>query len=497
MQHGIFELPLNLKRSHFSYAHTDDDVDRLLEANRGRGDARPRDARVSAPAVSCTIDLAAPGKQVGHLAFPKITNTGGWASTFVHDRVDRERRRPDRARAGRQPRRRVRGPGRRRCELLAGAAARSRSPGRVIVIPCLSPAASKANTRQLALRRRTSTARFPGRPDGPPNEQLAHFLSTVLFPLADVVIDMHSGGTQRLVHPVLAHARRRRRRAAQGDARGDAGVEQRLALPLHRRQRHRASCRSRPSGQGKIVDHDRARRRRPRPARRARPLRGAGSRTCSATRACSRARCETRASLGQARRRDPRRPRSAHLRRRARGRPLRDTRRAGRAGAREPVVGRIWFARHARARAGADRGAARRRRRRDPQAISGTEQGDSVFVFGLPIEASELLLSRCRPSDRSGAGVIERTARSRASASTATTASTSPARPCRSSALDAADRGRTGCVLELTDSPVAVGALALAQTAADDRARRSSSARSLDRFDVRRMAIVLRVRARR
>ena len=32
MQEGIFELPLNLKRSHFSYAHTDDDVDRLLEA---------------------------------------------------------------------------------------------------------------------------------------------------------------------------------------------------------------------------------------------------------------------------------------------------------------------------------------------------------------------------------------------------------------------------------------------------------------------------------
>jgi glutamate-1-semialdehyde 2,1-aminomutase len=32
MKHGIFELPLNLKRSHLSYAHTDDDVDRLLEA---------------------------------------------------------------------------------------------------------------------------------------------------------------------------------------------------------------------------------------------------------------------------------------------------------------------------------------------------------------------------------------------------------------------------------------------------------------------------------
>jgi glutamate-1-semialdehyde 2,1-aminomutase len=32
MTHGIFELPLNLKRSHFSYAHSEQDVDRLLEA---------------------------------------------------------------------------------------------------------------------------------------------------------------------------------------------------------------------------------------------------------------------------------------------------------------------------------------------------------------------------------------------------------------------------------------------------------------------------------
>lgn len=32
MSHGIFELPLNLKRSHISYAHTDEDIDRLLAA---------------------------------------------------------------------------------------------------------------------------------------------------------------------------------------------------------------------------------------------------------------------------------------------------------------------------------------------------------------------------------------------------------------------------------------------------------------------------------
>lgn len=31
LEHGLFELPLNLKRSHISYAHSDADVDRLIE----------------------------------------------------------------------------------------------------------------------------------------------------------------------------------------------------------------------------------------------------------------------------------------------------------------------------------------------------------------------------------------------------------------------------------------------------------------------------------
>ena len=34
--------------------------------------------------VGCTIDFDRPGKQIGHLSLPKITNTAGWASTFVH-----------------------------------------------------------------------------------------------------------------------------------------------------------------------------------------------------------------------------------------------------------------------------------------------------------------------------------------------------------------------------------------------------------------------------
>ena len=39
---------------------------------------------MSPSSVSCSIDLHAPGKRIGHLRINKITNTAGWASTFIH-----------------------------------------------------------------------------------------------------------------------------------------------------------------------------------------------------------------------------------------------------------------------------------------------------------------------------------------------------------------------------------------------------------------------------
>jgi N-alpha-acetyl-L-2,4-diaminobutyrate deacetylase len=141
--------------------------------------------------VACSIDLTAPGKQVGHLRINKITNTAGWASTFIHIASI------------------ANGPGP-TVLVLAGnhgdeyegqvAALRllqelqpEQVTGRVIVVPVLSPSASKANTRNWPSGANFNRS-FPGRPDGPPHEQLADYLTRVLFPMADVVIDMHSGG---------------------------------------------------------------------------------------------------------------------------------------------------------------------------------------------------------------------------------------------------------------------------------------------------------------
>ena len=81
--------------------------------DRGGGPDRACAARMSDPAVACTIDLAAPGKQVGRLQFAEDLEHRRLGLRLRPDRDDRERRGPDGARLRRQPRRRVRRPDRR------------------------------------------------------------------------------------------------------------------------------------------------------------------------------------------------------------------------------------------------------------------------------------------------------------------------------------------------------------------------------------------------
>ena len=66
--------------------------------------------------------------------------------------------------------------------------------GRLILIPALNVPASKAATRLSPLDGKNLNRCFPGKADGTVTEMVAHYLTTVLFPLADVVIDIHTGG---------------------------------------------------------------------------------------------------------------------------------------------------------------------------------------------------------------------------------------------------------------------------------------------------------------
>ena len=156
---------------------------------------------------------------------------------------------------------------------------------------------AKAATRLSPLDGKNLNRRFPGRADGTVTEMVAHYLTTVLFPLADIVIDIHTGGRSVDFYPCahmhLVPDREQRRQMLEGTLAWNS----RLRVPLHRRRRHGAAARrGRTPGQDRHHHRDGRRRAGPgqrppadaeRPAQRAGPLRRA-----------ARARKQTRRGLG-------------------------------------------------------------------------------------------------------------------------------------------------------------------------------------------------------
>lgn len=66
--------------------------------------------------------------------------------------------------------------------------------GRVIIVPAFNYPAFQAGTRTSPIDKGNLNRSFPGRPDGTVTEKIAHYFDTVLIPMADIVLDFHSGG---------------------------------------------------------------------------------------------------------------------------------------------------------------------------------------------------------------------------------------------------------------------------------------------------------------
>ncbi|MDH6234841.1 putative deacylase [Mesorhizobium soli] len=66
--------------------------------------------------------------------------------------------------------------------------------GRLIVLPALNYPAVAAGRRLSPLDAGNLNRLFPGDPNGTPTQMIAHYITSVLLPLADLVIDLHSGG---------------------------------------------------------------------------------------------------------------------------------------------------------------------------------------------------------------------------------------------------------------------------------------------------------------
>lgn len=142
--------------------------------------------------IRATVDFAQPGKQFGHLYVPYSYNLGGWANLMLPISVISRGTGPT-------------------VLLLAGnhgdeypgqvalmRLLRELKPdditGRLILVPTLTMPGAKAATRLSPLDGKNFNRCFPGNPAGTPSEVVAHYLTTVLFPLANVVIDIHTGG---------------------------------------------------------------------------------------------------------------------------------------------------------------------------------------------------------------------------------------------------------------------------------------------------------------
>lgn len=148
--------------------------------------------------VSCTIDLAADGKQFGTLRLPRSSNQSGWSNLWIPIVSVANGSGPTVLVIGGVHGDEPEG------QVAALNLARELQPeqvsGRVIVIPCASPEASRTYTRLWPSGANLNRS-FPGSPTGSADQQLAHFLSTELFPLADVIVDIHSGGRTGLCLP--------------------------------------------------------------------------------------------------------------------------------------------------------------------------------------------------------------------------------------------------------------------------------------------------------
>lgn len=139
-----------------------------------------------------TLDFESQGKQQGFLQVPYSHDLGGWANVMIPITCVANGVGPTVLVLGGNHGDEYQG------QIAAMKLSRELQPemvtGRVILIPSLNFPAAREAKRLSPLDGMNMNRAFPGNPEGSVTSQIAHYLTTVLFPMSDVVIDIHSGG---------------------------------------------------------------------------------------------------------------------------------------------------------------------------------------------------------------------------------------------------------------------------------------------------------------
>jgi predicted deacylase len=149
--------------------------------------------------VSCSIDLDSPGFRTGHLAVPQSTNSAGWANWWIPIAVAGDGQGPTALLFGGNHGDEYEGPV--TLMKLAQQVQNESVVGRVILVPMLNQPAVLAGTRLSPIDGANMNRAFPGKPDDSITGMIAHFVSQELIPRADLVIDIHSGGSSMHMLP--------------------------------------------------------------------------------------------------------------------------------------------------------------------------------------------------------------------------------------------------------------------------------------------------------
>ncbi|MRX50650.1 N-alpha-acetyl diaminobutyric acid deacetylase DoeB [Paracoccus sp. S-4012] len=142
--------------------------------------------------VLATVDFDRDGIQHGFLRLPYSRDDSAWGSVVIPVTVIRNGEGPTALLTGANHGDEYEGP------LALFDLAASLKPedirGRVIIVPAMNQPAFAAGTRTSPIDRGNLNRSFPGHPGGTVTEKIADYFQRVLLPMADVVLDFHSGG---------------------------------------------------------------------------------------------------------------------------------------------------------------------------------------------------------------------------------------------------------------------------------------------------------------
>jgi predicted deacylase len=142
--------------------------------------------------VATDVDYERSGKQNGYLQVPHSHNDSAWGNILIPITVVKNGSGPTLLAVGGVHGDEFEGPV--ALMKLARNLKAEQIEGRVIVIPALNLPAVRAGTRLSPIDGVNLNRAFPGLYDDSVTGLIAHYVTNFLFPLADVVLDIHSGG---------------------------------------------------------------------------------------------------------------------------------------------------------------------------------------------------------------------------------------------------------------------------------------------------------------